>query len=193
MTIQITRGPRGDGSPIISFIGRDSNNQQPSDLFSFVQTISPQINSVNTDNVDISDVSGTLTNGYPTYVLFDVPYTDWVDRDLNTFANASEVVNYIRGQLDTSINIIQERSFALSGISSTITVGVNSFFEFDASYQKASGYFWDRSTIPNGLDVSRYDRRKLSGIITTTGSYQVFYEVSNVNGAVNTNVTINVV
>lgn len=192
MAIQITRGPRGDGSPIISFVGQDSDDQQAADRFSFVQAITPQINSLDANAVDIVDTTATLSNGFPTYLLLGVDYTEWLDRDGNPFADALEVVTYIQDQSGGAINILEEITSPPVAITTSITVGVNSYFEFDASHEGGCGYFWDRGSIPPTVTVGSVDRRKVSGIMTMTGTYGLQCEVANVNGITTTTFYIDV-
>lgn len=192
MAIQITRGPRGDGSPIISFVGQDSIDQQAADRFSFVQSITPQVNPLDANAVDVVDTSSTLTNGYPTYLLSGVDYTEWLDRDGNSFSSALEVVTYIQDQIGGTISILEDKILAPLAISTTINVSANTPFEFDASREGGCGYFWDNNGFPPEVEVNPLDRRKISGIMTVTGLYAVQYEVANVNGITSSTVYINV-
>lgn len=193
MAIQIYRGPRGDGSPIISFLGQDSNDQQAADKFSFVQSITPQVNPLNPTAIDVIDESLTHSNGVAAYLLQNVEYTDMLDRNGNAFSSALEVVSYIQNQAAGAIAILTNRTSAPIAISTSITVPVNTQFEFDGSHEGGSGYFWDRNGFPPMVEVNPLDRRKISGIMTVTGVYAVQYEVANVNGITSTTAYINVV
>ena len=192
MTIQITRDPRGDGSPIIAFVGSDTNDQQAADKFSFVQTITPQVNLLNPTRVDIVDTEGTLSGGIPRYVLQNVEYDQWLDRDSNPFASALDVVSYIQTEVANAVSILTTRGATPVAITTSIDVSVNTQFEFDGSHEGGCGYFWDRNGFPPQVQVNPLDRRKISGIMTVTGTFAVQYEVANVNGITSSTVYINV-
>lgn len=190
MSIQIVRGPRGDGSPIISFVGQDSDDQQAADTFSFVQTITPQVNPLDSNSVDIVDTILTLINGNPTYLLANVDYVDWLDRDGNSFASALDVVTYIQNQTSGSITILEERTNTPVAIGTSVGVSAGVQFEFDGTHEGGCGYFWDTNGFPSTMEVSRFDRRKISGTINTPGTYGINYSVANVNGITTSTVTI---
>lgn len=193
MTIQITRGPRGDRSPIISFVGQDSDEQQAADRFSFVQTITPQVNTTNPDAVDIVDTVASINNNAGTYILFNVDYADWLDREGNPFASALDVVTYIQDQTGGAVTILEERTSLPVALTTSIGVTVNTPFEFDITHEGGSGYFWDRNGFPSTLSVNPLDRRKISGIMTQTGTYALQCEVANINGITTTSVYVVVV
>lgn len=194
MTIQITRGPRGDGSPVISFVGLTTDGNSAADTYNNIFGITPQINGSNSDAVDIVDDNATTTSGNGIFVLKGVPYTEWRDRQGSSFASANDVLTYIQDEIFVANELLQNRISTPIGIGTSINVGLNSFFEFDGSLQGGSGYFWDRNTFPSpSIEVSRSDRRKISGIVTLPGTYQVDYEVANINGITTTFVLINVV
>lgn len=193
MAIQITRGPRGDGSPVISFNGQDSNGVSASEPFSLVQVVTPQINSLNNTAVDVVHTPLTITNGYATYILYNVEYDEWLDRDGNTFASALDVVNYIRDEAAEGVSILEQRVSTPVAITTGITVYTNTQFELDATHVGGCGYFWERGSIPPQMQVSPVDRRKISGILTQTGVYGVNCEVANLNGITTTTFFIDVV
>jgi len=194
MTIQITRGPRGDGSPVISFVGMTTDGNSAADTYNNIFGITPQINGLNSDAVDIVDDNATTTGGNAIFVLEGVSYLELRDRQGGSFASAFDVLSYIQNEISVATDLLQNRISSPIGIGTSINVGLNSFFEFDGSLEGGCGYFWDRNTFPSAnIEVARYDRRKISGIVTLPGTYQVDYEVANINGITTTYVLINVV
>lgn len=194
MTIQITRGPRGDGSPVISFVGLTTDGNSAADTYNNIFGITPQINGLNSDAVDIVDDNATTTGGNAVFVLQGVSYTEWRDRQGGSFASSNDVLTYIQNEISVANDLLRNRISPPIGIGTSINVGLNSFFEFDGSLEGGCGYFWDRNTFPSAnIEVARYDRRKISGIVTLPGTYQVDYEVANINGITTTYVLINVV
>ena len=193
MTIQITRGPQGSRSPVISFVGTASDGTSSADVFNNVFNITAIVNIADTDRVDVYNNNLTATAGETIYVIRGVSYTDWIDENGNTFDSAIDVVAYINNQATESVTNLINRVSSPIGGGQVVTVGVNSSFEYKAQYQGGAGFYWSESSFPPNVEVSRYDRRKISGTISSTGSYVIDYEVANVNGITSSFVTINVV
>ena len=178
MTINIRRGLLGEQSPAIAFVGLTSDKISSASYLKNVDTITAEIG--DGDTVNIIDEALSLNNGGgKTYELFGAHYSEFRDVDGAPFSDPVGVVSYIS---DLKVGIITavylQGSLPLpSNDTVNATVGVQ--FSYDATKTRGVSYFWDESTFPNGVDVSRYDRRKISGIITQTGSYTIDFDVAN--------------
>lgn len=195
MTIQITRGILGDLSPYIFLTGRDSNNTSAANIKNNIDSISVGYNLDDSDYIDIIDNNMTINNINTTYELYKIHYSEWLDADGNSFGDADAVVDYINAEISTSTSsITSENSLAQPriGNQNSILASVNSPFTYDATHINGIGYYWDQSSFPAGLEVSRYDRRKLNGTISQVGTYTINLEVSNRNGILPANVIIQV-
>ena len=195
MTIQITRGVLGDLSPYIFFEGRSSDNTSSANIKNNIDSITVDYNSDDSDYIDIIDNSMTINNNHTTYELYKVHYSDWLDMDGNSFGDADAVYNYISAEIASGIsNIASGASLAQPRIAGQnfILASLNSPFTYDATHINGIGYYWDESSFPTGVEVSRFDRRKLTGTITQIGTYNINFEISNRNGIVPSTVTIQV-
>jgi len=190
MTIQIVRGLRGDQSSSIAFVGVSSDKISSAKYLHEANAITARVG-VN-DAVDIvDDRLSTNNGGGTTYDLHGVHYSEYRDLDGNTFSSAVGVVSYIEAlQVGIATAMYLRRSLPLTIAGDTFNVTANVEFTYDATKTRGVSYFWDGSTFPNGVSVSVYDRRKLTGIITETGSYNISYEVANGLGTVQTSVEI---
>jgi len=190
MTIQIIRGLQGIQSSSIAFVGVTSDNTSSAKYLHEANAITASVGS--NDTVDIVDDRLSTNNGGGiTYDLFGVHYSEYRDIDGNTFNSAVGVVSYIQAiqvGIETAMYLRRSKPLTISG--NTLNATANIEFEYDASKIRGVSYFWDGSTFPNGVSVSVYDQRKISGIITETGSYNIEYEVANGLGTVQTSVNI---
>ena len=193
MTIRIARGPRGDASPFLVFYGSASNNSSSTNVINLVSNVQASINIDNPNGVDVVDSYLTLGAGTPIYDVLDAPYDEWEDLNGNTFANASDVVNYINNLATTMIDNVVTRISPPVSTSSTITEAVNTPFTHSIQQDGVTGYFWDSFAFPNGVSVVEGDRRKISGIITQTGSYAISYEAASISGITSNILTIDVI
>jgi hypothetical protein len=195
MTIQITRGILGDLSPYIFFTGRASDNTSSANVKNNIDSITVDYNTDDTDYIDIIDDIMTINNNHPTYEVYKVHYSEWLDADGNSFGDAAAVVDYINDEIAASASTITgENSLAQPRIGGQnfILASLNAPFTYDATHINGIGYYWDESSFPTGVEVSRYDRRKLNGTISQVGTYIIDLEISNRNGILPTNVTIQV-
>ena len=195
MTIQITRGILGELSPYIFFTGRSSDNSSSANVKNNIDSISVDYNTEDIDYIDIIDNTMTINNNHITYEIYKVHYSEWLDADGNFFGDADAVVDYINSEISTTLSsIVSENSLAQPriGNQNSILASVNSPFTYDATHLNGIGYYWDESSFPTGVEVSRYDRRKLYGTITQIGTYNINLEISNRNGILPSTITIQV-
>ena len=195
MAIQIKRGILGSLSPFIMFEGRTSDDSTAANRVNRINGISAQYNTDDADYVDIVDDSLSTANNNTTYELYKVHYDDWLDIDGNSFGSAENVIQYIQQQVTASqdrIAFSQATAYTLAGIPDTVNASVGIAFTYNANYYNGVSYFWDEASFPSGVEVSRYDRRRISGIVTQTGTYTINFQVANHNGTVPTSVIVDV-
>ena len=193
MTIRIARGPRGVHSPFLVFYGSTSNSSSSTNGINLVSNIFATINVDDPDSVDVVDNYASIGAGSPVFDVLAAPYDEWEDLNGNTFASANDVVVYINNLVDEQTANIISRTSPPVGLSTTITQSVNVSFTHSVYQDGVSGYFWNSDGLPNGVSVVEGDRRKISGIITQTGSYLVDYEVASISGITTNTLTIDVV
>ena len=63
-----------------------------------------QINEDNPNNVDVINKVRTVEQGSVVYEFYNLPYTDFVDKDENAFENASECAQYITDNANVLTN-----------------------------------------------------------------------------------------
>ena len=192
MAIKIRRGLYGDTSPYIFFTGSSSDGNTAASVRNYIITVTAQLDPANSDNVQVKDLYLSEGNGYDTFEVQSTPYTEWVDHEDNTFASATEVVDYINLSISQGVDQVDDliATPRVGSGSNLYGVGVNNLFTVDGSIDLGVSYYWDETTFPNGVEVSRYDRRKITGIITEVGTYTVAYEVVNPNGITTTSLDI---
>ena len=195
MAIQIHRGILGDVSPFIIFTGSTTDNTTAVNIVNRTRTTTAQYNIDDGDYVDIVDEAATINNNHTTFELYKVHYSEWLDADSNTFGSAENVIQYIEQRIEASeaaIEFAQSAAHTLNGIPDTVNASVGIAFTYNANYYNGVSYFWDEDSFPVGVEVSRYDRRRISGIVTQTGSYTINFQVANHNGTVPTSVIVDV-
>ena len=182
MSIKITCGPAGMGSSIIIFSGVSSEGNSSANIINSVIGVAARLNEYDSDLVEVIDVYGTINRGHDTLDVQPTHYSQWVDEDDNPFQNAGDVLGYIDGcrlgYLGHQSAITRTPRIGVAGA----LVGVGSFFETSISTMTTGAIFWDESTFVPGVEVSRFDRRKISGTISSTGTYNFAYTASNLNG-----------
>lgn len=92
MTIKIESDKNNN---IIAFVGKTANLNISTPSAYPSRMIDSSTGPSNT--VNIINKFATATKGIFVYELFNVPYTDFVDSDNNSFSSASDVVDYISG------------------------------------------------------------------------------------------------
>ena len=196
MTIQIHRGILGTLSPLIIFTGKTSDDTSAANGANRISAISVQYNIDDADYVDIVDNQATSSNGgHTTFELLKVHYSEWEDGDGNSFGSATNVVQYIEQQIVQSQNEItfsQTHPHTVTGLPETVNASVGVAFTYNANYYNGISYFWDEASFPAGVEVSRYDRRRISGIVTQTGTYDIEFQVTGHNGTSLTKVIVDV-
>lgn len=189
MTIHIRRGILGDQSPSIAFIGITSDNTSSAKHLHEATSIDAEVG--DNDRVNIIDLALTENNGgNKTYDIFGAHYNEYRDLDGAPFSSAVGVVTYIN---DLKAGIVTTMYLARSlplGSPDTVNVSVGDTFTYNASKTRGVSYFWDETSFPNGVAPSPYDRRRITGIITQTGTYTINYEVANGLGTRITSVNI---
>ena len=192
MPIKIRRGAAGDASPLIMFTGFTTSNQSASNISNMVSRVQPRINPSDPDLVDVLDVFSTETNGYDTFELDSIHYTEWLDKDDNTFQNAGDVVGYIDGEILSYTGAVSQRLATPLTIPLQITINSGDSFELKVNSITFGAIFWDESTFISGVEVSPYDRRIIRGTINTPGTYNFAYDATNMNGITSSIATVNV-
>ena len=196
MAIKITSGPAGSGSPTIIFLGAASNGNGSVNISNVANRITARINTTDADYVEVVDDFLTFSNGTEMLDIQPTHYSEWVDEDDNTFQNSGDIIGYIDGfKLTAAYHATYVRTLQVlpncHHNTSTVDVTVGTAFTFSASnYHNGIGFFWDESSFPNGVEVSRYDRRVISGIITQAGSYDIDLDVVNQSGITSAHVHI---
>ena len=189
MTIRIKRGLLGDQSPCIAFVGVSSDNTSSAKYLHEADAFRVEVSG---DNIHIIDDVLSINNGGgDTYDMFGVNYSEFRDIEGNQFSSAVDVALYLESlQSGITTAMFLRRSLPLTPIGNTFNVTADVEFTYDASKVRGVSYFWDSATFPNGVSVSVYDQRKIIGIITETGSYNVSYEIANGLGTIQTSVEI---
>ena len=181
MAIDIRRGPAGEGSLLMGFIGLGTDNTSATNIFSYVNTLSAAVHSEDPDYVDVIDTKLTENNpGHTIYNVGKVHYTDWTtDSGVTTFSSASEVADYINNTAVNAIALIQERSSLPEYIPEVLNVGIGVTFTHKVLGTQAVSYFWNEGTFPPDVTVSRYDRRVVTGFVTFAGTFDMEFEMRN--------------
>ena len=191
MTIRIIKGLMGDLSASISFIGVSSD--QSSSASMALQADSLTVFTGANDTINIVDDHLSENNGGGiTYDQHGIHYSEYRASDGSPFGSADDVVTHIQDLQAGIVSATNLRKSLPIAQNSTVNTPVNVAFNFDATLTRGVSYFWDESSFPNGVSVSLFDRRKISGIITQTGTYTIDYEVGNGLGTIATSVDINV-
>lgn len=192
MPIKIRRGTAGDASPLIMFTGFTTSDQSAANISNMVSRVQPRINPSDPDLIDVLDILATENNGYDTFELDSIHYTEWLDRDDNPFQNAGDVVGYIDGERLSYIGAISQRRATPLVFPLQITINSGDSFELKVSNITYGSIFWDESTFTSGVEVSPYDRRIIRGTINTPGTYNFAYDATNMNGITSATATVNV-
>ena len=175
--IRITRHPL---TLALRFVGVTTNTEDPFGR-RFTALSDP-------NGISVSNENMTVGSGVSIFTLRNVPYTNFLDADGNSFATDLDVVSYINNAASVGTQRYPESSV---GLAVTVSSGVS--FEYEARFDRASGYYWDDSTLPAGTSISSGDVRKLSGTISSTGVYNITLEVSNYFGITTSTVIVDVV
>ena len=191
MTIKIYRGPGGNNSPFISFVGLTTDLSRSSSNVNFVDNIRAEL-SADSDRINIVNQRATERSSTTIYELEDVHYTDWEDGAGNFFSDAGSVVSFINNvayDFDSPFDILMPR---LSG-TDTFLLSANTPYDLPVVFESGVRYYWDPTNIPPGMDISRYDNRRLEGTPTTPGTYIIGLEVGSSYSNIQTTVTVIVI
>lgn len=192
MTIQIQRGPLGDQAVSIAFVGVSSEGSSSVSVVNNINNIEAQV-SIDPDKVDIVDLNATANNGGTTTLeLTSVHYTDWRDVDNNTFSSATEVVDHIVDLKDTFVKLNTQRVIS-AGSSTTVSFASSTPFEYTARFDNALEHYWNENDFHSTVSVSTFDHRKISGIVTVSGTYVYNLTMRVPVGIVTVPITLDVV
>ena len=188
MGIKITRGPEHEHSPFISFSG-DVPRSNP---YYLISNITAQESESFSGSVDIVDSHQGGLIGTTVYVILDIPFADWTGVNDETFASATEVIDYVNDLKASAITALDRIHGSLYGELTTVDVGVDSSFSYTYDIEEAFSYYWVEEDFPNGVTVSAYDNRIVSGIVTETGTVDIACKVRNMAGIQTTTLRLNV-
>ena len=178
----------GNESPSIAFIGVTSDRTSSATYLHQADAITPEVDG---DNVNIIDEWLTANNGGGIiYDLYGVHYSEYRDIYGNAFSDPVGVASHINEITAGIVTAMYIRRSLPLGDSHTVNTTVGTPFTYNAVYTGGVSYYWDEASFPNGVDVSRFDRRKISGIITQTGTYTINFDVVNRIGTRSTSVDI---
>lgn len=192
MTIQIKRGLLGDRSLIISLAGSTADGTSSVDQWVRIDSLSVTYG-VDPDTINVVDDNLTTTENTTMYYLHGVHYSEWLDTDGNTFPDSQSVVNYIQNIINSAneyYNIVPRLSV---GSTTEFNIPVNTNFSSKVEFDNAINYFWERSDFQGSVDVSRFDNRVITGIITTPALYEYTLNVQTITGISSVSVYLNVV
>lgn len=192
MTIQIKRGLLGDRSLIISLAGSTADDTSSVDQWVRIDSLSVTYG-VDPDTINIIDDNLTTTENTTMYYLHGVHYSEWLDTVGNTFPDSQSVVNYIQNIINNAkeyYNIVPRLSV---GSTTEFNIPVNTNFSSKVEFDNAINYFWERSDFQGSVEVSRFDPRVITGIITTPALYEYTLNVQTVAGISSVPVYLNVV
>ena len=190
MTIKISFGLRGENSPFIAFLGISSIGQSsPSNLVSVngINAGTTGSNLVNVENTFETDRSDTTF-----YELFNVHYSNFIDDNNEAFNDASEVADYINDKAELLAGNTSLRFSRLNVGVTTIAVSSGVAFTHSITDAGLLSIFWDRDTFPSGVAVSPFDRRKVTGTISSVGDYYLSYDKANAVGITTSSLHIEV-
>jgi hypothetical protein len=133
MTIRISRNEAGN---CINFVGTTNPAY-------WNACLSAQINSVNSDNVDIINDIRTEADAEIRYEFFDVPYAEFSDKDGNDFDTVQDCVDYINANANV-VGLSEEVGKDMTGIdinfrldATSTTVLLDNGFSFPVNSIKA--------------------------------------------------------
>ena len=143
---------------------------------------------VNVENTFESGRSDTTV-----YELFNVHYSNFIDDNDEAFNDASEVADYINDKAELLAENVSLRFSRLNVGFSTISVSSGVAFTHSVTDPGLLSIFWNRDTFPSGVSVSPFDRRKITGTISSVGDYYLAYDKSNAVGITTSSLHIEVV
>ena len=176
------RGIGGERSPFISFVGLSSDGSGSISNFSIRSNIEAKVNGSG-QHVDIVDRISSEARGIDILELGGVHYTDWRDFDNNTFSSAVGVASFINDyqyNINDGKNVLEP--LRKNGHPTAYSLTSGSQYSLKIEYDGVGRYYWDESSIPPGMDISRYDNRIIEGTPTTPGTYTVYFELGNAFG-----------
>ena len=195
MAIRILKGPGGDRSIYIGLEGYDSNQQQPAEGYMNIFSASARICTTDATAVDIIDDISTSSEptGNTVLVLQNVPHTELIGADNETFTSATEAVDYFNTLIQNHRQLVQAFTGIATHPSVNLTAPVNTSFDYTFMADSGINYFWRETSFPPGLSISPYDCRKIQGTPTSTGAYRIDVEVRNQTGILTTYLSVNIV
>lgn len=177
----------------MGFIGLSSVGQASPSPFIGVEDIIASVSIGNTYGIDILNTRMSQNQDANVYELHNVDYRDFTDDNNNAFISAEAVVDYINTEASLISQNIILRYTRLPNYVGILTVAQNVQFQYKLLDQGVISIFWDESSFPPSVDVSHFDNRIISGVITTTGDYYLEYEKTNASGITTSTLHIEVI
>ena len=193
MTIKITFGLRGSNSPFMGFIGISSEGLSSPSSFVGIDAITASVSSENINGVDIINTNISQNQDAYAYELHNVDYRDFRDDNYSSFISAESVVDYINTEIQLISKNIVLRYTKLPNHVGILTVAQNVQFQYKVLDEGMLSIFWDSNTFPASVDVSHFDNRIISGVITSTGDYYLDYDKTNASGITTSTLHIHVI
>lgn len=193
MTIKITFGVRGEYSPLMGFLGVTSSGQSsPSSIVS-INSVVASVSIGNTFGVNIENTYVSSNQSSTSYDLYNVDYREFRDSNNNEFISPEAVTDYINSSIQIATDNIALRYTRLPSVIGITTVTQNTPFEYQIQDPGVLSIFWKKLSIPLGIEVSQFDNRTISGILTSVGDYYLEYEKANATGLTTSTLHISVV
>lgn len=129
MAIKIVRNNAGN---CINFLGT-------SNPVYWNACLSAEVNSSNSDNLNIINDIRTVNSGTPVYEFFNIPYTDFADKEGNAFSTNADAIAYINEQANVVSNTGQfilsdsdSLGFSIDSSGTTILVDNGDYYPINA-------------------------------------------------------------
>lgn len=178
MAVHILGGPLGEASPLVKFVGPGVR-----EAVYLTSQITAAVDPNDADRIQVVDDARTTVEVSTFYAVSSTHYSDLIGEEGETFTSALEAVTYINDLAFSRNDHISRTHGDLSGYGSAyLQVDVNTPFTYEHYVDGAFAYYWRGDDFPNGVILDGYDNRKISGIITQTGTHSIQVSLSNVAG-----------
>lgn len=177
----------------MGFIGISSEGLSSPSSFVGIDAITASVSSENINGVDIINTNISQNQDAYAYELHNVDYRDFRDDNDSSFISAESVVDYINTEIQLISKNIVLRYTKLPNHVGILTVAQNVQFQYKVLDEGMLSIFWDSNTFPASVDVSHFDNRIISGVITSTGDYYLDYDKTNASGITTSTLHIHVI
>ena len=178
MAVHILGGPLGEASPLVKFVGPGVR-----EAVYLTSQITAAVDPSDADRLHVVDDARTTAEGNTYYAVSSTHYSDWVGENSETFGTALDAVTYINDLTFDKTEHITRRFGDIGALGSQyLRVDQNVSFDYTYIVDGAFSYFWRETDFPSGVSLSSYDNRRISGVITQTGQYDLQVEITNVSG-----------